>query len=92
MASITNRSGENDEEWPEYQPLVENTKPNERSDSLPGYRALSVGQRPTQGVRSSNYLSLIKDDVDEGRDYQTLVKDVNPQVSRSQLRIIDSPY
>jgi len=80
MASITNRSGENEEEWPEYQPLVENTKPNEQSDSLPGYRALSTGQRPTQGVRSSNYLSLIKDDTEEGRNYQTLVKDVDPQV------------
>lgn len=84
MASITNRSGENEEEWPEYQPLVENTKPNEQSDSLPGYRALSTGQRPTQGARSSNYLSLIKDDTEEGRNYQTLVKDVDPQVSRFQ--------
>ena len=82
MASITNRSGENEEEWPEYQPLVENTKSNEQSDSLPGYRALSTGQRPTQGARSSNYLSLIKDDTEEGRNYQTLVKDVDPQVSR----------
>ena len=85
MAQISIRSGENKEECPEYQPLVENTKPIERTDSLPGYRALSVGQRPTQEVRSSNYLSLIKDDMDEDRDYQTLVKDVNPQVSHSQL-------
>lgn len=81
MAQITIRSSENEEELPEYQPLVENTKPNEQTDSLLGYRALSVGRRPTQGVRSSNYLSLIKDDMDEGRDYQTLVKDVNTQVS-----------
>lgn len=80
MASLTNRSGENDEEWPEYQPLVENTKSNERSDSLPGYRALSVGQKPTRETRSSNYLSLIKDDTEEGRNYQTLVKNVDPQV------------
>ncbi|KAL9959323.1 hypothetical protein ACROYT_G032637 [Oculina patagonica] len=79
MAQITIRSSENEEELPEYQPLVENTKPNERTDSLPGYRALSVGRRPDQGVRSSNYLSLIKDDMDEGRDYQTLVRDVNTQ-------------
>lgn len=80
MATLTNRSGENDEEWPEYQPLVENTKSNERSDSLPGYRALSVGQKPTRETRSSNYLSLIKDDTEEGRNYQTLVKNVDPQV------------
>lgn len=80
MASISHKSGENEEEWPEYQPLVENTKPNERSDSLPGYRALSVGQRPTQGTRSSNYVSLIKDDTEEGRNYQTLVKNADPQV------------
>ena len=81
MAQITITSGENaEEELPEYQPLVENTKPYERTYSLPGYRAPSVEQRPTQGVRSSNYLSLIKDDMDEGRDYQTLVKDDNPQV------------
>ena len=84
MASISNRSGENEEEWPEYQPLVENTKPRERSDSLPGYRALSVGQRPNQGTRSSNYLSLIKDNMEEGQNYQTLVKDVDSQVSRLQ--------
>ncbi|KAJ7376382.1 hypothetical protein OS493_034903 [Desmophyllum pertusum] len=88
MSKITNRSGEGEEECPEYQPLVENTKPIERSDSLPGYRALSVGQRPTnqatnQGVRSSNYLSLIQDDMDEGRDYQTLVKDADPQILQS---------
>ena len=81
MASLTNRSGENDEEWPEYQPLVKNTKPNERSDSLSGYQALSVRQKPTRETRSSNYLSLIKDDTEEGRNYQTLVKDVDPQVS-----------
>lgn len=80
MASITNRSVENEEEKPEYQPLVENTKPDERSDSLPGYRALSVGQRSTQGARSSNYLSLIKDEMGEGQTYQTLVKGADPQV------------
>lgn len=86
MASITNRSVENEEECPEYQPLVENTKPDERSDSLPGYRALSVGQRPTQGARSSNYLSLIKDEIGEGQTYQTLVKGVDPQVSQFQAQ------
>lgn len=86
MASITNRSVGNEEEWPEYQPLVENTKPDERSDSLPGYRALSVGQRPTQGARSSNYLSLIKDEMGEGQTYQTLVKGVDPQVSQFQAQ------
>ena len=86
MAKISNKSGEEEEELPEYQPLVENTKPRDRIDSLPGYRTLSVGQRPNQasnqGVRSSNYLSLIQDDTEEGRNYQTLVKDANPQVSR----------
>jgi len=45
---------------------------------------LSVGQRPTQGARSSNYLSLIKDEMAEGQTYQTLVKGVDPQVSRFQ--------
>ena len=90
MAKLLNKSGEEEEELPEYQPLVENTKSRERIDSLPGYRTLSVGQRPTQasnqGVRSSNYLSLIQDDTEEGRNYQTLVKDANPQVSQLQAQ------
>lgn len=88
MAKISNGNGPAEEEWPDYQPLVENSKPRDRKDSLPGYRALSTGQRPPnqqatsdRGIRSSNYLSLIKDDPEEGREYQTLMKDGNPQVT-----------
>ena len=87
MSKIPNGNGQTVEEWPEYQPLVENTKPRERSDSLPGYAVFSTGQRPNQQptsnrvIRSSNYLSLFKDDPEVGRDYQTLVvKDRNSQV------------
>lgn len=83
MAKLSVRSGEEVEEGLEYQPLVENTKPAERSDSLPGYRSLSVGQRPANGnnpgIRSSNYLSLIQDEPQDERDYQTLVDNANPQ-------------
>lgn len=86
MAKLSVRSGEEVEEGLEYQPLVENTKPAERSDSLPGYRSLYVGQRPANGnnpgIRSSNYLSLIQDEPQDERDYQTLVDNANPQVSQ----------
>ena len=89
MAKISNGNAQAEEELPDYQPLVENTKSRERIDSLPGYRTLSTGQRPPnkqatsdRGVRSSNYLSLIKDDPEEGREYQTLMKDGNPQVNK----------
>ena len=81
------QNGKEEEVWPDYQPLVENTKPRERADSLPGYRTLSIGQKPNQhltsdrGARSSNYLSLLKDDPEEERMYQTLIiKDTNSQV------------
>lgn len=86
MSKLANGNNPPEEEWLDYQPLVENTKPTERKDSLPGYRALSTGQRPNQMptsnrvIRSSNYLSLFKDDPEEGREYQTLVKDPNAQV------------
>jgi len=92
MSKIPNGNGQTVEEWPEYQPLVENTKPRERSDSLPGYAVFSTGQRPNQQptsnrvIRSSNYLSLFKDDPEVGRDYQTLVvKDRNSQ----KMEIVD---
>ena len=87
LTHIQNGNGQTEEVWPDYQPLVENTKPRERADSLPGYRTLSIGQKPNQhltsdrGARSSNYLSLLKDDPEEERMYQTLIiKDVNSQV------------
>lgn len=86
MAKIQNGNGAAEEEWPEYQPLVENTKPRERKDSLPGYQVMSIAQKPNQqptsnrDIRLSNYLSLVKDDLEEGQQYQTLVKDQNPQV------------
>ena len=92
LAKINHRGDEDEEEGPEYQPLVENTKPRERIDSVPGYRTLSFDQTTNQqkgpgtGVRSSNYLSLIKDDVEEGSDYQTLVKDGNPKVGDLTLQ------
>lgn len=92
MAKLSVRSGEEVEEGLEYQPLVENTKSAERSDSLPGYRSLSVGQRPANGnnpgIRSSNYLSLIQDEPQDERDYQTLVDNANPQVSQSLTLIV----
>ena len=93
MSKIPNGNGQGEEEWPEYQPLVENTKPRERTDSLPGYRLLSIGQKPAndqppsnEGVRSSNYLSLIQDDPEENRMYQTLTKDANSQAN-SQVKV-----
>ncbi|XP_022778208.1 uncharacterized protein LOC111319732 [Stylophora pistillata] len=83
MAKLSVKSDEEEEEGPEYQPLVENTKSPERKDSLSGYRTLSVGQRPDNsnnpGLRSSNYLSLIQDEPENERDYQTLVDDTSPQ-------------
>ncbi|KAM7429856.1 hypothetical protein ABFA07_019352 [Porites harrisoni] len=92
LTHIQNGNGQTEEVWPDYQPLVENTKPRERADSLPGYRTLSIGQKPNQhltsdrGARSSNYLSLLKDDPEEERMYQTLIiKDANSQ----KLEIID---
>lgn len=96
MSKIPNGNGQGEEEWPEYQPLVENTKPRERTDSLPGYRLLSIGQKPAndqppsnEGVRSSNYLSLIQDDPEENRMYQTLTKDANSQANSQKLEMVD---
>lgn len=84
MENIEKANGQSVEECLDYQPLVENTKPTERKDSLPGYLTLSADPRFNQrqpsnrGIRSSNYLSLFKDCPEDAREYQTLMKDTEP--------------
>ena len=94
MENIEKANGQSVEECLDYQPLVENTKPTERKDSLPGYLTLSADPRFNQrqpsnrGIRSSNYLSLFKDCPEDAREYQTLMKDTEPVVRTMDLRSV----
>ncbi|XP_029196991.1 uncharacterized protein LOC114962203 isoform X2 [Acropora millepora] len=84
MATVAKENGQNTEKSLDYQPLVENTKPTERKYSLPDYLIVFRDRRPNQqqtsngDIRSSNYLSLLKGDPEDLREYQTLMKVVNP--------------
>lgn len=92
MATVAKENGQNTEKSLDYQPLVENTKLTERKYSLPDYLIVFGDRRPNQqqtsngDIRSSNYLSLLKgEDPENLREYQTLMKVVNPVVRMQDL-------
>lgn len=91
MGTIGKENGQNTEKGLDCQPLVENTTPTERKDSLPGCLIVFADRRPNQqqtsngDIRSSNYLSLLKEDTEDLREYQTLMKVVNPLVRMQYL-------